>query len=161
MTDQSTTESVMNLVHRTVQRVELGTSLATFLKLALKTAEDVVESETTLARGTHATAHAAHTNEPLGLHRRAALTSNGGPLTIKVERIAGTGGGGHVLVVAGEGIAGWILSELLLFRLGSGLSVLFVENAEDTGGDFVVNNSLVIFTHDVDAEFLVKRGWFV
>ena len=138
--------------------MELSTSLATFLKLTLKMAEDVVESKTTLAKGTHAT---THTNEPLGLHHWAALISNGGPLTIKVERIAGTGGGGHVLVVAGEGIAGWILSELLLFRLGSGLSVLFVENAEDTGGDLVVNNSLVIFTHDVDAEFLVKRGWFV
>ena len=99
MADQSTTKGVMNLVHRTVQRVELSTSLTTFLEFSLEPAEYVVEGKTTLARGTHATAHTAHTDEPLRLHRRAALAGNGRPLTVEVERIAGTGGGSHALVV--------------------------------------------------------------
>ena len=99
MTDQSTTKSVMDLVHRAVERVELSTSLTTFLKFALKTAKDMVKGKTALARRTHASAHAAHTDKPLRLHRRTSLAGNGRPLTVKVERVAGAGGGGHVLVV--------------------------------------------------------------
>ena len=91
----------MNLVHRAVQGVELGTSLATFLELTLEAAEDVVKSETALARRAHAATHAAHTNEPLGLHRRTTLAADiGGTLTTEVERVTGTSSRGHVLVVA-------------------------------------------------------------
>jgi hypothetical protein len=64
----------MNPVNRAVQRVEFSTSFATFLKLTLKTIEDVVEGETTLARWAHA---AAHINEPMRLHRRMLLAGNG------------------------------------------------------------------------------------
>ena len=99
MTDHSTTESVMNLGHRAIQRMELGTSLATFLEFILETAEDVVESKTALAGRAHASTHAAHTDEPLRLHRRATLTANGGPLTIEIERVTGTSGRRHVLVM--------------------------------------------------------------
>jgi hypothetical protein len=45
--------------------------------------------------------------------------------------------------------------------MGSGLSVLLVEYAEDTGGDLVVDDGLVVFTDDVDAELLIKRRRFV
>jgi hypothetical protein len=100
----------------------------------------VVEGKTALARRTHAVAHAAHTNEPLRLHHRASLACNSRPLTVKIERVTGAGGGGHGLMVTREGITGWILSELLLFRLGSGLSVLPVENAEDTSSNIVVDD---------------------
>ena len=68
-TDHSTTESVVNLAHRAIQRVELSTSLAAFLEFALGTAKDVVESKATLARRAHATSHAAHTDESLRLCR--------------------------------------------------------------------------------------------
>jgi hypothetical protein len=157
-TNQSTTKSVVNFIDRAVERVELSTRLAAFLEFTLKTAEDVVEGKTALARLTHAAAHAAHTNEPLRLHRRASLACNSRSLTIKIERVTGAGGRGHVLMVTREGITGWILSELLLFRLGSGLSVLLIENAEDTSSDLVVDDSLVIFANDVDAKLLIKRG---
>ena len=99
MTDHSTTESVMNLGHRAVERVELSASLATFLKFTLEAAEDVVESETTLAGRAHASAHAAHSDKPLRLHRGTTLATDGGTLTIEIERVTGTGGRGHVLVV--------------------------------------------------------------
>jgi len=100
-TDHSTAKSVVNLAHRAVQREELSTGLATFLEFTLKTAEDVVKGETTLAWWAHAATHAAHANEPLRLHRRATLAANvGGSLTTKVEGVTRAGGGGHVLVVA-------------------------------------------------------------
>jgi len=138
--------------------MELSTGLATFLKFTLETAEDVVESETTLTGWAHAAAHATHADEPLRLHRRTTLAANGWSLAVEVERVTWTSGGGHVLVVTREGITGWILGELLLFRMGSGLGVLLVEDAEDTGSDLVVDDSLVVFTDDVDTEFLIKCG---
>ena len=98
MTDHSTTESVMNL--QAIQRVELSTGLVTFLEFTLEMAEDVVESKTALAGRAHASAHAAHTDEPLRLHCRATLAANGRPLTIEVKRITGTGSRRHVLVMA-------------------------------------------------------------
>lgn len=58
-------------------------------------------------------------------------------------------------MVAEEGIAGWVLSKLSFF-LGSGLSVPLVDNSEDTGSDLAVNDGLVMFTHNVDREFMVK-----
>ena len=79
--------------------MELSTSLVTFLEFILETAEDVVESKTALAGWAHASTHAAHTDEPLRLHRRATLTANGGPLTIEIERVTGTSGRRHVLVM--------------------------------------------------------------
>lgn len=160
-TDHSTAEGVVNLVHRAVQRVELSTSLATFLELALETAKDMVESETALSGWAHATAHAAHADESLRLHRRATLAANSGSLTTEVERVTRAGSGSHVLVVTREGVTGWVLGELLLLHMGGGLSVLLVEDAEDTGSDFVVDNGLVVLTDDVDTEFLVECGCFV
>lgn len=40
----------------------------------------------------------------------------------------------------------WILGELLLFRLGSGLSTLFTENAEETSGDCTADGYLTFLT---------------
>ena len=89
----------MDLIHGTVQRVKFVGSIATFLKFALKPVEDMIESKTAFARGTHASAHAAHTDEPLRLHCGTTLTGDGGPLTVEVECVTGTSGGGHVLMV--------------------------------------------------------------
>ena len=88
----------MNLIYRAVEGVELGSSLAAFLKFSLKTTKDMVEGKTALARRAHTAAHTAHTDEPLWLHRRASLTGNGRSLTVEVERVARAGAGGHVLV---------------------------------------------------------------
>ena len=45
-----------------------------------------------------------------------------------------------------------------LLRVGSGLSVLLVEYAEDTGNSLVVNDSLVVFTDHVNTELLIECG---
>jgi len=42
--------------------------------------------------------------------------------------------------------------------MGSGLSVLLVEDTENTGSDFVVDDGFVVFADDVDAKFLVECG---
>jgi len=42
--------------------------------------------------------------------------------------------------------------------MGGGLSVLLVEDTEDTGSDLVVDDGLVVFTDNVDAEFLIRCG---
>ena len=56
-----------------------------------------------------------------------------------------------------RGLTGWISGELL-FGLSSGLSVLLVENVEDTSGDLMVDDNLVVSANDVDTELLNKRG---
>ena len=94
--NQGTTKHVVDLIHGTVQRVRSVGSIVTFLKFALKPVEDMIESKTAFARGTHAS---AHPDEPLRLHCRTTLTDDGEPLTFEVECITGTSGGRHVLMV--------------------------------------------------------------
>ena len=43
---------------------------------------------------------------------------------------------------------------LLCFRSRGGLGILLVEYAEDACSDLVVDDRLVVFTHDIDTEFL-------
>jgi len=40
--------------------------------------------------------------------------------------------------------------------MGGSLSVLLVEDTEDTSSDLVVDDGLVIFADNVDSEFLIK-----
>jgi hypothetical protein len=49
------------------------------------------------------------------------------------------------------------LLELLLMLLGASgnVDVLIGEDAYDAGGDFVVNDGLVVFAYDIDAGFLL------
>ena len=42
--------------------------------------------------------------------------------------------------------------------MGGGLSVLLVEDTEDTGSDLVVNDGFIVFADNVDAKFLVGCG---
>ena len=42
--------------------------------------------------------------------------------------------------------------------MGGGLSVLLVEDTEDTGSNLVVDDCLVIFADNVNAELLIKCG---
>jgi len=42
--------------------------------------------------------------------------------------------------------------------MGSGLSVLLVEDTENTGSDLVVDDGLVVFADNVDAKFLIRCG---
>lgn len=53
---------------------------------------------------------------------------------------------------------------MLRFHACGVLRILFVENTQDSCGDFVVHDSPVVFTDDVDTEFLrenimVSRGF--
>ena len=43
---------------------------------------------------------------------------------------------------------------LVLFCPRGNLDVLFIENAHHPGGNFVVNDSLVVLANDVNPEFL-------
>ena len=51
-----------------------------------------------------------------------------------------------------------LLVLLVLFGAGGDVGVLFRENADEAGGDFVVEYSLVVLAYDVNSEFL---GWEV
>ena len=86
----------MNLSHRTVERVKLSASLAISLEFTLEAAEDVVESDTTLAG--RRMIPPMQTLKPLRLHRRATLAADGETLTIGIERVTGPGGRDHVSV---------------------------------------------------------------
>jgi hypothetical protein len=50
-----------------------------------------------------------------------------------------------------------LLLKLILMLLGGSydVRVLIGEDAYDTGGDFVMDDGLVIFVYDIDAEFLI------
>jgi hypothetical protein len=50
-----------------------------------------------------------------------------------------------------------VLLELILMLLGAScdVRVLIGEDTYDTGGDFVIDNGLVVFAYDIDAEFLI------
>ena len=87
MTDHSTTESVMNLSHRTVERVKLSASLAISLESTLEAAEDVVESDTTLAG--RRMIPPMQTLKPLRLHRRATLAAEGRPSPLELNALLG------------------------------------------------------------------------
>ena len=50
---------------------------------------------------------------------------------------------------------------MLLLRLGGGLSVLFVEDAENARSDFMMDDGLVVFADNVDAKFLIEFVRFV
>jgi len=45
--------------------------------------------------------------------------------------------------------------------MGSGLSVLLVEDAENTGSDLVVDDGLVVFVENVGAKLLIRCGCFM
>jgi hypothetical protein len=47
-----------------------------------------------------------------------------------------------------------LLVLLMLFGAGGDVRVLFGEDTDNTGGDFLVNYSLVVFAYDVASEFL-------
>ena len=46
---------------------------------------------------------------------------------------------------------------LLVFCPRGNLDVLFIEYAHHPGGNFVVNDGLVVFANDVNAEFLQEK----
>jgi len=48
---------------------------------------------------------------------------------------------------------------LIVGRLLCGLSIFRCKNALDLGSDFVVNDGLIVFTNNINAEFL--GGWSV
>jgi hypothetical protein len=47
-----------------------------------------------------------------------------------------------------------LLVPLMLFGAGGDVRVLFGEDADNTGGDFLVNYSPIVFAYDVASEFL-------
>ncbi len=42
----------------------------------------------------------------------------------------------------------------MLLRTGSDLSILLIEYANDTGSNFMMNDSFVVLTNNIDTEFL-------
>jgi hypothetical protein len=138
------------IVHGTRQRMKLGTGLAAFLKLALKAVQDMVEGEAALAGLAHISAHTTDPSEALLLHGRTA----GGRGLVARKGKPGAAVGGASLGMR-RGNKGRIL--MLLGSCG-GLGVFLREDADNAGGDFMVDDGLVIFAHDVDTKFLGERG---
>ena len=120
----------------------------------METGEDIVEGEAALAGGAHITAHAVESAEALLLHDASALRLTGSALrSSKVE--CGIGRGGCGRTPSGETDHG--RTGLMLFCAGCGLRILFRDDADDACGDLVVDDRLVVFTHDINAEFLGRR----
>ena len=64
----------------------------------------------------------------------------------------------QIQVVKGEGVWGGLLKELLLLEmvLLVLLCILLIEYSHKSRGYFAIDNSLVIFSDDINAEFLVS-----
>jgi hypothetical protein len=84
-TDQVTTERFVYVIHRTSERMQLCTGLATFLEFALKAVENMVEGDTTLPWYAHVGAHASHTTESLLLDGWPTSGASGILSSSKVE----------------------------------------------------------------------------
>ena len=63
----------MDLCKPTAQGMELSTRLAALLELALQSAENMIEGESTLPWNADVAAHAAHPNQALRLQRWSPL----------------------------------------------------------------------------------------
>ena len=145
----------MNVVHCASQRVKLGARLATFLQLALQTTQNVVERQSALPWGTCATAHSSHPDQSLWLHCRSSLRTRHSvrcccAIRTSVAKRARLSSNAGALATQCA-VRWWIL---LRFSTRSGLGILFREYADDACGDFMVDNSCVVFANDVDTEFL-------
>lgn len=131
----------------------------------MKATEDVFKSEARFARRAHTTAHATNASNSLANIRCWPPLLRG---TDKVElrRHIGSGlGGTHecmrvrllmLLLLLKKVLLLLLLLLLVLFSTSRDLSILFRKHADRAGSDFVVDDRLVVFTHDVDAEFLPK-----
>lgn len=138
--------------------MKLASGVSALLELTLKTTQDVIKSETALARRSHTSTHATHTDEALGLHSGTTLSSTIRLSAVKAESVTRTWALVAVLVMVGERVARRIVRLLLLLLMtGGGLSVLLCKDTEYTGGDLVMNDSLVVLANDVNAEFLSKN----
>ena len=153
-TYRGTTQCFVDFVHHAREGVKIRSSLSGLLELALKKGKDIVEGEAALAGGAHVTAHAVESAEALPLHDASALRLTGSALcSSKVE--CGIGGGGCGRSPSGETNHGRI--GLMLPCAGCGLRILLRDDADDACGDLVVDDRLVVFTHDINAEFLGRR----
>jgi hypothetical protein len=138
--------------------VELGSSFSALLEFTLKTAQDVIKSETAFAGRPHASSHAAHTDKALGLHGGTTLRTIIRLSAVKAESIARTLALVGVLVMIRKGVARRVLSLLLLlFMACSVLDVLLRKYTEDTGSDLVMNDCLVVLANDINAKFLMNN----
>ena len=144
----------MDFVHHAREGVKIRSSLSGLLELVLKAGKDIVEGEAALAGGAHVTAHAVESAEALLSHDASALRLTGSALcSSKVE--CGIGGGGCSGSPSGETDHG--RTGPTLFCAGCGLRILLRDDADDTFGDLVVDDCLVVFTHDINAKFLGRR----
>ena len=134
--------------------MQLSSGISTLLQFALKTTYDVVKSKTALAWGSHTAAHTPHTDEALRLHIGTALRTGSSLIAVKGKCITGAGSRIWVLVMICEGVTRGMLALLLLFCTSGGLYILFSKDADDPSSDFMMYDSLVVFTDDVDTKFL-------
>lgn len=55
-----------------------------------------------------------------------------------------------------ERITRWVLGKLSSLRTGSEVGILFIEKAEDTGGDLAADDSFFVLAHNVGTEHLIE-----
>jgi hypothetical protein len=128
----------MNIIHRSSKRAEFSASLSRFLEFALKSAKDVVERQATLPWWTHAATHATHSCQPLLLQRRSSLIRR--ILEVESRSAARSCLASHAVM-------------LMLLCPGGNLGILLGKYTDDSSGDFMVNDCLVVLADDVDTEF--------
>ena len=77
----------MNVVHCTAKGMKLCTGFSTFLKLPLKTTEDMLEGKAALPRRPHTATHTTHVNQATSLRYLGPTLLAGG----KIERSGAVG----------------------------------------------------------------------
>jgi hypothetical protein len=122
----------MYISHGPSEIMQLRACLPALLQLSLEPTQDVDKGQPALPRRADVrAAHPTHHPEALRRHRGSPPARVGAPTA-----------------ALGEGERG--CSAVRLRDVG----VLFGEDAYDAGGDFVVDDRLVVFSDDVDSEFL-------
>src|SRR5882762_7422265 len=109
----------------------------------------MVKRKATLPWSTDIATHATHANKTLLLQCRPSLSWPRCTLCSSEAESVGSIGRARLGAQARDR-----RRILVLLNAGSSLSVLLGEYADDTGSNFVMDNCLVVFTHDIDTKFL-------
>ena len=162
-------EGIVYIIHSAREIVQLRTRLPAFLQLPPASDSKYDRRSTRSSQGSDAPAPHTHSTKTPRLHRRSptrvirALHEGeaGGAVRLRCAPAGGRGDGRRRGGLVRTGVLCVLLMvmllELLLMLLGASgnVGVLIREDAYDAGGDFVVNDGLVIVAYDTDAGFLL------
>lgn len=168
----------MYIIHRPREIIQRGHHLSTLLQLPLQPIQNMIKDQTALPEGSNArTPHPSRLTQILRLHglslhattttlRERHERERSAPVHLRRTAHALRWRGrrranrlvGPPMLLGVQLLLSLLLLMLLwvLCSVGGYEGILFGEAADDTGGDFEVGGRLVVFSGNIDSEFLLR-----